>query len=350
MAVRGGTLRIAEFNCNSLHARQDEVILLLDNDNINILICNNTRLNARTSVHFEGYELERVNKSDGSRKPGGVAIMVRTNISYSKVDMRNEEAICLEVVVRSDRIRLSSIYVHPGQSGPGKFIEDISKDDISLAANISISDWSARVGLGKGIEADAAGGVLMDYMESSGFTMMNDATPTFFSSSSVFCSCIDLCFVKLLVNGFTANWRVLDHYGSDHLPTLLTLITRGVTNNTSRRKNLEITDWSDYCKNLSADLDHLDEHVSLEDDGLEKYAEAIERLIMMNKRNATRTIKARRNGDTILSKKTRIVIETRRKLLKLRRLDSAGLDQKIIRILLNETSRSVKREIKRAAK
>ena len=344
MECKGVSLKVAEFNCNSLYARQ-EVNILLDKYALDILLCNDTRLNSGMKVEFDGYSIERTDKADGSRKSGGVAAIIKSNISYSRIDIRAEEAICVEILMKERKFRLSTTYIHPGNMVQQHFIDDITNNDGSLTANVSMSDWNAHVGLDEGVEADAAGEVLLDKMEKSGFTLVNDSEPTYFSSNSSAYTCIDLCFLKRPVNddNLRTSWRVLDHHGSDHLPTLLELSIGKIFS--SNRKKIDIVSWQDYCDNLTADLNHLDSLVSLKKDGPEAYAKAVEELMVLNKNNATRSIKARMNGGTVLSKRTRIMIETRRKLLKMRRRND--LNQQIVRGILNDLSKEIKKAIKR---
>ena len=239
------SLKVAEFNCNSLYARQDEVNILLDKYALDILLCNDTRLNSGMKVEFDGYSIERTDKADGSRKSGGVAAIIKSNISYSRIDIRAEEAICVEILMKERKFRLSTTYIHPGNMVQQHFIDDITNNDGSLTANVSMSDWNAHVGLDEKVEADAAGEVLLDKMEKSGFTLVNDSEPTYFSSNSSAYTCIDLCFLKRPVNddNLRTSWRVLDHHGSDHLPTLLELSIGKIFS--SNRKKIDIVSWQD---------------------------------------------------------------------------------------------------------
>ena len=77
---------MASLNIKSLLKHIDELRVFLNDQNIDVLAINETRLNERIfdqEVNVQGYDVIRCDRSTNGRFGGGVCFYIRSNMSYS---------------------------------------------------------------------------------------------------------------------------------------------------------------------------------------------------------------------------------------------------------------------------
>ena len=95
--------KMASLNITSLLKHIDELRVFLNDQNIDVLAINETRLNESIfdqEVKVQGYDIIRRDRSTNGRFGGGVCFYIRSNISYSvRTDLDSEllEIISIEI-------------------------------------------------------------------------------------------------------------------------------------------------------------------------------------------------------------------------------------------------------------
>ena len=341
-----GGIRVGQWNLNSFYQRKREVEILLNKYNLNVFMMNDTRCCDNAGLEIRGFQTERSDHPDNSRRPGGSAIIVKDDLSYRRIELSMRESVCIEISTEWGRIRLATTYAHPGDLIPGVLIEEITEDTDETAGVLLAGDMNAHVGLEENRDADRAGLHLLDLMSDYGFRLLNNDEPTYSSASCSTMSCIDLSFVRFRRNNtLQASWSTLEPGSSDHLATMVEVSDARKKRNGGGRLSIGITDWESYEESLENSLSVPENAPKCEQD-IENFIIYIEDCIKGSLEQATRRIKVMKRDTLILSKESRQLIELRRKLLKLRRKWLLS-DDTILRKILNKLSYDIKNSIKR---
>ena len=91
---------MASLNVNSLITKIDEIRLLVRNENIDILVINETKVDQKIDDRLISLEDFSLCRYDRSRQGGGVALYVRNTVRFKpREDLPNKslELICIEV-------------------------------------------------------------------------------------------------------------------------------------------------------------------------------------------------------------------------------------------------------------
>ena len=95
---------MASLNITSLLKHIDELHVFLNDQNINVLALNETRLNESISdqdVKVQGYDIIRHDRSTNGRFGGGVCFYIRSNISYSvRTDLDSQLLEIISIDIR----------------------------------------------------------------------------------------------------------------------------------------------------------------------------------------------------------------------------------------------------------
>ena len=113
----------------------------MDNSNLDILAINETKLDSSISnneIHFEGYDVVRLDREVNGRYGGGVCIYIRNNRNFRiREDLidKNLELLMIEIVNPRSRLFLVGTWYRP-PSSPGHSITLFEK-----IIDISIPFW-----------------------------------------------------------------------------------------------------------------------------------------------------------------------------------------------------------------
>lgn len=344
---RNGVISIGELNVNSLNQRRNELDLILEENNLDVMLINDTRMNDASNAVFNNYNLERTDHPSNSRMPGGVLILVKKKLSYDRVRIDVKESVAIDLKYGARRVRICTTYLHPGEWLNPELMTQFMHNSSKVDSFVFCGDMNCRVGLEVDKSSDRKGEFLLNIMDSASFSLLNTSEPTYYSNHSDCASCLDLAFVKTSNNHTEFRWSTLPPCSSDHVPTLIEIKCNrgGFSDDSGSHFEFEKVDWERFRLLVDERL----EGMSLEAGGVEETEKLVERLSLVlskAKEDATTKIKARKNGDVILSKRTRVLIEVRRRLLKIRRTKSFNNDT-LLRKMLNKSGEEIKKEIKR---
>ena len=208
-----GRITVLQFNCGSLEANVHEIRSRLAQQRPDLVLIQETNLDAEKVVKFEGYSVVRVDRStpvqkDKKIRGGGVMILITTaftNLGFERLPSINTPT---DNTTETCRIRLSwgkegdstasvdilNIYIPPIHSKDGDDREqNFSATETFLPA---YNDYQSNNSLGLLVAGDvnahdrewdaftnedAIGVDIMNFMDDYGFVVANDTLPTYHS-------------------------------------------------------------------------------------------------------------------------------------------------------------------------
>ena len=344
---RDGILSVGELNVNSLMQRKNELDIILTENNVDVMLINDSRMNDGMNARFNNYNAERSDHPSNSRRPGGVMVLVRNDLIYNRLRVDVKESVVVDLEYGSKCVRICTTYLHPGEWFDLSLMNQLMANSTKVDVFLICGDMNARVGLEIDKGSDRKGQFLLNVMDNASFSLLNTSEPTYYSDHSDCSSCLDLAFLKTNDSNIETRWRTLPPCSSDHVPTLVEIKCRrgGFMNEGSSRLEFKKVDWERYGRLVDENMEGL----SLETntvEGAENLVKKIGDILNRSREESTTKIKARKNGDVVLSKRTRVLIEVRRRLLKIRK-DKTFANDTLIRKMLNKSGVEIKKAIKR---
>ena len=249
-------LNIGQWNLNPWYQRRNEVESMISKSKLDLLVMNDTRSCSKMNIEIGGYDIERNDHPENTRRPGGSAIAIQNTISYKRIITSSKESVCVEIKNGMGEFRILTVYAHPGELVDKKLIEEAEKDAKPSTSFLLIGDFNAHIGLDNDKDPDRAGIHLIDLMSHYDFHLLNNNEPTYSSCSCSSMSCIDLAFLKSGSTNLMANWEVLEPGSSDHSATLVTLYdSTSMTNAQHNDQTISVTDWDLYRAGLEKALE-----------------------------------------------------------------------------------------------
>lgn len=245
------------WNLNGFFKHLPELQLIITKHKPDYICLQETHLKESDNPNLKGYDCFR--KDRGTDTYGGVAIFVDSNNVSSEIPLNtNLEAIAVRTTY-PEPCTICSIYLPPNSLPHPNELENLIK---SLPAPFILTgDFNAHNPLWNGTYTNHLGRIVEGILDE--VSLLNDGTPTHFSSRQGTFSHIDLtlCDPKITPN---LQWHVLPLlYGSDHFPIIVTntlkLKYTQPTNNTDKW-NLDKANWLAYTietEKLSIDLNNV---------------------------------------------------------------------------------------------
>lgn len=259
-------ITIFQWNANSLTAHIHEFKHFLDEiDHIPDVICiQETFLKPNLTFSLPGFSILR---KDGQNGRGGVAICVKSGITYSDVFCYDDiEGMSVQIDTISGPLQIFNFYVSPSNNFDEAFFQQVFDHD-----NVCIcGDFNAKSTLWGSQKADTRGKSIENILTQTNMVVLNTGTPT--RTHRTGASHIDLTFSSPRFSNL-ANWEVLDTTcGSDHNLIKITYETYVHCDDMSAPKWLfGKADWpkfSSLCDSflsetdLEGDLDNVNEGIS----------------------------------------------------------------------------------------
>ena len=341
MAPRGECIIIDQVNINSVNNKKNELGLHLDKCKSHILCLNDTRLTKRKCLKIKGYKTFRKDRRDGKSLAGGVAILCRNELKAYEVDCSLQEMCIIEFTHANRHFRIATLYLHPGQFLTQSHINAMEKHIPNNSMIVLLGDLNAHIGIDAKKKIDRAGRIINNLISTNNYAVMNDDSPTYYSSSKAVTSCIDLCLTKSSGSSFSSTWSTGDNVGSDHIITTLNIKSRFISENKQIRK----TNW----EAVRNELEKFNPIIRCNDKNeVEESIDEINSKIRTTLDQFSKTRKTFTRDNIALSAETHELIIFRRRLMKLRQgWEANGKPTTLIRRTINNLNREVKRLIKR---
>lgn len=248
-------LQILQWNCQSVSAKKNEIIYLLNIYNPFLVALSETWLRPRATLKLSGYKSIREDRSDGY---GGVAIMIKKGYPYSIVDVPVHSVNISVIAVKINDICFVSIYF----SRPTNDVLSEFKNILSILPTpyIVLGDLNSHHQAWGCSKSNYYGEELLKIIDDFNLCILNTGSPTRRTKPTEGKSAIDLsiCTPDL---ASSLSWLTLSStFGSDHFPILIDfpVIYRATQKNVSRFKYImHNPDWGKFRNEVDSSVESL---------------------------------------------------------------------------------------------
>jgi len=207
-------------------------------------------------------------KDSASHFGGGLALAVRSSLTYSYIDNSISfkgrlDSQAISIHFDNYDLTIISIYRYPRGSLSLEEYSALFAFCLSFANVILLGDFNAHHSEWGNERSDNEGELLLSSAVETSFTCINSGSPTFLTRPGQRTSAIDLTFISSSIIGL-CDWAVLeDTFLSDHYPTT-TLFNRTPTRRSFFSHKIRHSKLQDelFVKNLFSSLDTLRESLS----------------------------------------------------------------------------------------
>lgn len=209
--------KIVQWNCRSVTSKKQDIIFLINKFDPVVLALSETWLKPGALFRVSGYSCLRGDRPDGY---GGVAILIRNNISFSTIPTpphsNNEWSIVAAIV---NNITIISVYIpHPSSLifyELEQIITSLPKPILILGDfNSQHRSWGSSVSSNHGEQ-------ILDILDTHNLCVLNNGFPTRRTGPLEAVSVVDLSICSAQLSS-SLSWHILDStHGSDHFPILI---------------------------------------------------------------------------------------------------------------------------------
>jgi ribonuclease HI len=217
------SLKICQHNIQSLKPKLPLVQNFLYNNNIDILVLNETWLKPTVGIYIQGYKIHRRDSNNGY---GGVAVIYKEFLKCNTINTFSSDNIQnLAVTVGTDigPLTILGCYCPPRNN---RFQIEILKNLIRLLPSplLLVGDLNAHHTAFGCVSNKPRGIQIYDMLEDFDFCILNDGSCTTVTRPGNAPSAIDVAFVSLAIMP-SCDWKVYsdDALGSYHYPTVITV-------------------------------------------------------------------------------------------------------------------------------
>ena len=218
-------MAILQWNIRGFRANKEELLLLMNDLKPGVVALQETFIAADKSVHITGYNVvsSPAVQTGAGGLSGGVLFLLKNSLLYSEVDLStNLQAVAVRVSLHKT-ITFCNIYLPPSvpihKQQLVDLLEQLPKPFVLLG------DLNGHSYLWGSDFSSSRGTLLEDLFNDFDLCILNDGSPTHFTTATGSFSCLDLsvCDPSLVLD---FEWKVHDNlHGSDHFPVLLSPIS-----------------------------------------------------------------------------------------------------------------------------
>ncbi|GFV16835.1 probable RNA-directed DNA polymerase from transposon BS [Trichonephila clavipes] len=238
------SLKIIHCNINVISTyasriKLDAILDIAESLEVQIIALQETKLKEHAKLKIKGCNIIRSDRQEGGG--GGLAFLVR-DINYRTIDNpqftdSKLEIQRLNVIWKGKNLNISNMYHPPNQKSLPDNLLDISESNLLVGdLNAKHSSWGSVINNKRGVE-------LHNLMDDSAHLALNDGSPTYSSHSYHTEEALD---VSIDIFPF-CKWTVLQDIGSDHLPILVELKWKQLTQLVKKNFwNFKKANWENY--------------------------------------------------------------------------------------------------------
>lgn len=241
-----GSFRAISFNIRGLRGNLEELNHVLQEEKIDIALVVETLLKPYHRIRTPGF---RIHREDRVTKGGGVAILVREDISHERINVPTTECelVAIRLTFKGRPITFIALY------NPPKTDLDIPVLEYLLNNNertIVAGDFNCRHSQWGCLRRNKNGKKLYDFVTSKRrYTLSSTMSPTFYPDSGKTPSTIDLIISNcghLIGNVHTLNCSI-----SDHLPVSFKVMERPDLAPRQSRLQFNLANWNYFKSHLN---------------------------------------------------------------------------------------------------
>jgi Reverse transcriptase (RNA-dependent DNA polymerase)/Endonuclease-reverse transcriptase len=210
-------LKIAAWNCRGIIYKLEELLNFVISENIDIVLLSETFLNSKFNFRKYGFLMYRLDRITNG---GGVAIIIRTNITHRKLEIpitNTLEAVAIQITIRNQNHSIVSAYKPPHINLNTNDIDKIMSlsDNILIAGDLNCKDqlWYCSRG-------NRNGRLLRDHCEKKSYRILFPDSPTHFPPKGA-PSILDIVVAKGCHSISPIDTSQV--LSSDHIPIIFTV-------------------------------------------------------------------------------------------------------------------------------
>ena len=236
--------RLIQWNLNGLKHHLCELKQVMSENDPYCICIQETHLREQDKIHIRGYNMHRVDDEPGERRAkGGVAILIKENISTTPVQLRTHlQAVALQVFYKV-KFTICNIYLPNRHWRPDDLRNIISQ---LPKPYIVVGDFNSHNPLWGSTDLDVGGRNIEEIIEEFELVLLNTGEGTYLNSRTNSFSALDLafCSANLATNFY---WCVMkDQLYTDHYPLSISFPSEEERNNLQKRWKLDRADWVKY--------------------------------------------------------------------------------------------------------
>ncbi|XP_049316160.1 RNA-directed DNA polymerase from mobile element jockey isoform X1 [Bactrocera dorsalis] len=258
-------MRILQWNLKGLFNNYPDLNILINEFSPHVIALQETHLptnkTAYTPHKYIGY-FHNLPQNKSAKQ--GIALFIKKHIKHKRIPVfSNISAIAIEINI-GFKFSIVTCYIPPNQ----KFTagELIGVINAAPAPTIIIGDFNAWSPLWGSTFSNGRGQIMEDVILSKNLFVLNDRSPTHFSSHKTFTH-IDIALCSASIAHKLCSYTLEDLHNSDHFPIITSLITPMQYIIKPRSKFLtDKADWLKYCSllNTSTSAEIISENINAE--------------------------------------------------------------------------------------
>lgn len=250
---------IIQWNCNGCISHLNELQLIKNEFKPFGIILQETHFKVNSNFNLRGFNIFRKDYNPIQRASGGVAIMLRSSIPATQVNLTTNIQAVAVTIETPLKTTLCNVYL-PDSHWTYQQIRDLT--DQLPQPFLIMGDFNSHSPTWGSELLDTRGRRIERLLDEKNICVLNSGNATYFNARSNTFSRIDLslcspCLVPKL------TWQTLnDLHSSDHFPIIMTLDTHLKEVNFKERWLTENADWETYQKavnipNLPNDIEQI---------------------------------------------------------------------------------------------
>ena len=242
-------LNIIQWNINGYLNNYNHLLILIKSHNPKIITIQESHINSSNinSIPIPiNYSLYNTNSSQSW---GGSAILVHNSIQHKQILLNNDfDAIGIEVISKL-KFTIVSAYIPPNFNFSLQNLSNVLISTIQTNAVLITGDFNSRhLDWGSDIN-NSKGNIMSHFISSNNFILLNDGSPTHFSTHNSFTH-IDLSFCTPILK-IHSEWSILDDlHGSDHFPIIIKMFphTNSIIRRHKPKYNFKKANWLKFSE------------------------------------------------------------------------------------------------------
>lgn len=250
---------IIQWNINGYNNHKEYLQFIISDNNAEIICIQESNLKDQNEIKLRNFTCYNKNRHDCTHASGGVAMLINNNLYSKEIPITtNLEAVACKVLIKNQLITICNIYLS------NRF--ELKPDELTgLIAQlpepkIILGDFNSHNYIWGSEKTDKRGKIIEKILNSRDLILLNDLSPTYFSTANNKNSCIDLtlCSSRLATK---IEWRALDElYGSDHYPIKIGIDQlSSYTEPHVQRFMFDRANWDSFKKSITAEIPLLNE-------------------------------------------------------------------------------------------
>ncbi|CAK9813136.1 Probable RNA-directed DNA polymerase from transposon BS [Anthophora plagiata] len=236
-------LILCSWNANGIRNKISDIIEFLNRFKIDMLLINETKLSDKETLKIRKYNCERFSRPNAA---GGVLILIKNNIPYKLVKLKNKTVIENVCIKLANNIHIVAAYNRP--------IVNITNKDIDTLLNVAskvllIGDLNCRHNAWKCHINNRNGQTLYNYCQHNNCSILYPDEATHYPENGSTPTTIDLAINKNVIS--ITGPQVLHELVSDHKPILFNIGNIYKNKDTSKATyNYKQADWKKFRQTL----------------------------------------------------------------------------------------------------